>query len=415
MTDTKARDHVENQTILSGGLRFHYMDNLRALAMMLGVFFHAAFAYMPMSADVWVMADANKSIGLEAFALFSHLFRMPLFMLVAGFFAYYLLTRRGIKGFIKNRSVRVLAPFLVFLPLVLAGIIGVVVYAAYTVENKSPMLQFIIDTHGTPEAMQGPFTTMHLWFLLNLIWFYSVALILVKLHTFSIRSWFANLSPVKINWVLLLLLPLALIPSLYVQTGSASMAPDRIYPQLWSFGFYGIFFALGWLLYTNIHKLDALERHWKWLLLVSMLAYGFAFTLYPRALSIEQMLNQDAYYIDSGKRLVIAVVHAFISVYMVLVCLILGKKLLNIENKIFRYISDSSYWVYIVHPPILMFIQVKLMDVNAGLWQEFLLASLSTLAISLLSYQLLVRYTPIGWMLNGRRKQSVSLTPQPQR
>lgn len=412
MTDTKAPDQVENQTILSGGLRFHYMDNLRALAMMLGVFFHAAFAYMPMSADVWVMADANKSIGLEAFALFSHLFRMPLFMLVAGFFAYYLLTRRGIKGFIKNRSVRVLAPFVIFLPLVLAGIIGVVVYAAYTVENKSPMLQFIIESHGNPEAMQGPFTTMHMWFLLNLIWFYIVALLLMQFKNISVRPWFSNLSPVKINGLLLLLLPLILIPSLYVQTGSASMAPDRIYPQLWSFGFYGIYFALGWLLYTNIQKLESLEHHWQWLLLVSVLAYGFVFTLYPRELSIEQMLNHDAYYIDSGKRLMIAVLHAFISVYMVLVCLILGKKFLNIENKIFRYISDSSYWIYIVHPPILMFIQVKLMDVNAGLWQEFLLASFSTLAISLLSYQLLVRYTPIGWMLNGRRKKSANLTPQ---
>ena len=404
MTDTNTQDNSVSRSIHPDKVRFHYMDNLRALAMMLGVFFHASFAYMPMSAEIWAVADANKSISLEALALFSHLFRMPLFMVVAGFFAYYLLTRRGVKGFIKNRSLRVLAPFVIFLPLVLAGVIGVVVYAAYTTENKSPMLQFIMDSFGKPEAMQGPFITLHLWFLLNLLWFYIVALLLVKFAKFNIRQWFAKLSPARVKWILLLLLPVVLMPSLYVQTGSTSMAPDRIYPQLWSFGFYGIYFALGWLLYGNIQVLDSLQRYWKWLLLVSVLAYSFAFTLYPRELSIELMLNPDAYYIEPGKRLLLTVLHAFISVYMVLVCLILGKKCLNSENKIFRYISDSSYWVYIVHPPVLMYLQVVLMDIHWGLWQEFLIASFGTIAISLLSYQLLVRYTPIGWMLNGRRK-----------
>lgn len=85
------------RTIHPNNLRYHYLDNLRALAILLGVFFHASFAYLPMSAEIWAVADVNKSLGLQAAAL-------------------------------------------IFLPLVLAGIIGVIVYAAYTTENKLPML-----------------------------------------------------------------------------------------------------------------------------------------------------------------------------------------------------------------------------------------------------------------------------------
>src|SRR5688572_11905559 len=102
--------------------RYHYLDNLRAMAMTLGILFHASIAYLPISYETWTVANTTNSIGLEAVAYFTHLFRMPLFMFVAGFFGHYLLMKRGTKNFIKNRSVRVLAPFVVFLPLLLAAI-----------------------------------------------------------------------------------------------------------------------------------------------------------------------------------------------------------------------------------------------------------------------------------------------------
>ena len=65
--------------------RLHYMDNLRALAMMLGIFFHAAIAYHPMMQNLWLSASNEHSVMLEVIAWFTHLFRMPLFFVVAGF------------------------------------------------------------------------------------------------------------------------------------------------------------------------------------------------------------------------------------------------------------------------------------------------------------------------------------------
>ncbi len=59
--------------------RLHYLDNLRALAMIAGVFFHAALAYSPMLNSYWLSADSQQSPLVDVVGFFMHLFRMPLF------------------------------------------------------------------------------------------------------------------------------------------------------------------------------------------------------------------------------------------------------------------------------------------------------------------------------------------------
>src|SRR3546814_6330862 len=67
--------------------RLHYMDHLRALAMLAGVFFHAALAYSPVMNGFFPTADRQTSVWVDAVVWGLHLVRMPLFFLVAGFFA----------------------------------------------------------------------------------------------------------------------------------------------------------------------------------------------------------------------------------------------------------------------------------------------------------------------------------------
>ncbi len=64
--------------------RYYFMDNLRAVAMLIGIFFHAALAYSPYIHNVWYVADPAKSMVLDFFVSISHLFRMPLFFLISG-------------------------------------------------------------------------------------------------------------------------------------------------------------------------------------------------------------------------------------------------------------------------------------------------------------------------------------------
>src|SRR5690606_33122190 len=152
--------------------RLHYMDNLRAIIMTLGVFFHAALAYSPSLHSVWFSADQVNSPIMDHLVAFTHQFRMPLFFAIAGFFAALLVERRGVGSMLRNRSLRVLLPLVVFWPLVTLGIILPIGWAITQVQNPSPVLQFIAFMQSQPDAPKPPPTTAHLWFLYYLMFFY---------------------------------------------------------------------------------------------------------------------------------------------------------------------------------------------------------------------------------------------------
>ena len=149
--------------------RVHYMDNLRALAMLAGVVFHAALAYSPLMHDYWPAADAGGSVGVDVFAWLVHLFRMPLFFVIAGFFAALLVRKRSIGGMLRNRLARVLLPFLIFLPPMVGALSWLTSEAASSTRNLSPVLAWVKQT--TIEQGSLPFmpTVAHLWFLLYLM------------------------------------------------------------------------------------------------------------------------------------------------------------------------------------------------------------------------------------------------------
>ena len=68
-----------------------------------------------------------------------------------------------------------------------------------------------------------------------------------------------------------------------------------------------------------------------------------------------------------------------------------------------RYVSDSSYWLYLAHMPV-----VQLLQIWFSGWQfpgplKFVLICVLSTGVLLLSYHYLVRYTFIGTALNGKR------------
>lgn len=378
---------------------FDYMDNLRALALILGVFFHASLAYSPLMYNLWPAADTLQSTGLDAVAWFIHLFRMPLFFLISGFFAYMLMQRRGLSDFMKNRSMRILLPFVIFLPLVIASFIYSLFWAVANVENPSPLLTMLesVFNNSDSNAEQPPFSTAHLWFLFNLFLFCCLAALCWKFKL--LQS--ARLDKLLSTKFIIIILPLLLIPAL-ASVPTPHPAAERIYPEPWSFGYYGVFFFLGLALYRKQSLIEQLKPYALGLFIISVMAYAYLFLqIYNQPLTIEQMLNHQF----SWDKLPIVVIEAYVSVYMTVCCLVFGKQFLNFKNALLRVLSQSSYWIYIVHLPVLFVLQYWLLDVELGLWTKFLIGSFGTLAIGMASYFLLVKWTPIGWLLNGKKKK----------
>ena len=395
-----ADDMRGTEFTVTQGVRYHYMDNLRALAMLAGIFFHAALAYSPMLHNIWLTADSQTTIVFDAVAWFSHLFRMPLFFLIAGFFACYLVDKRGLGGFLKNRTVRILVPFVLFLPLVWISFAMIIGWSLEATENPSPMMQLIAWMATLPDAPPPPVSTTHLWFLYNLFQFCLVYALLQRFGVLSMR-WTRALSSPKF---LVFVLPLLMVPAL-ASRYAPHPAPEQFIPQLWSFGFFGLFFLVGSLFFRRMELIDELKPYAPWLLVASVGLYSILFRFFPVAPTLQEAMPLAGSAPYSGTQLLIGSLEACIAVHMTIVCLVAGKAFLDRSNRIIRFIADSSYWVYIIHLPVLWLVQVWLLDTDWNLWVEFLVSSSGTLAIGWLSYVMFVRWTPIGWLLNGRRQR----------
>jgi hypothetical protein len=155
-------------------LRYHSLDALRAAMMLLGLVLHSAASYTqtPLGWE-WPYHDQNTSVAFDLVIFFIHLFRMPVFFVVAGFFGALLYHRSGLIGFARNRGMRVLLPLLMFwgvmIPLVAFGFIFSIRQAGGPmpwehITEQSPLRQPILG---------------HLWFLYYLLLFYAAAALAV--------------------------------------------------------------------------------------------------------------------------------------------------------------------------------------------------------------------------------------------
>ena len=73
-----------------------------------------------------------------------------------------------------------------------------------------------------------------------------------------------------------------------------------------------------------------------------------------------------------------------------------------------RYLADASYWCYLWHLPLVMWLQVLVAKLPLNGWVKFAFILSVTIAVLLPTYHWFVRYTWIGRMLNGPRERPQS-------
>jgi len=98
---------------ISSTNRLNHLDAVRAIALLLGVVFHASLSFMPFFIG-WAVMDINTSHTVAVFALISHSFRLEVFFLIAGFFAHMSFHRQSKTSFLASRLLRIAVPFALF-------------------------------------------------------------------------------------------------------------------------------------------------------------------------------------------------------------------------------------------------------------------------------------------------------------
>ena len=148
--------------------RIHFLDAARAILMLLGIPYHIALVYMV--GEPWDFATSDeRSRLLSVLADFIHVFRMPLFFLVAGYFSMMILSRSTPGRWFGGRVFKLGVPMLV---------VGVLLNPiSLIVQPDSAMLL----------ADFGDQWLAHLWFLPTLIYFCGL---LALMRATPLQRWF---------------------------------------------------------------------------------------------------------------------------------------------------------------------------------------------------------------------------------
>lgn len=383
--------------------RLHGLDAVRGFALILGVALHATLSYLP-GAQYWWFVGDDASTVLSGGFFWVHQFRMLTFFLIAGYFGRLLLARVGSTAFIKDRLHRIVLVFLCAWPLVFTGIILVVIWIALIKFGGS------LPTESPPGPKFTPddFPLTHLWFLYVLSVFYLAMLSLRALFEKLDRK--QHLNPLVDRCMRILVLPggallLALPAAIALYFHSKWMmwfgvpTPDQsLYPNLAALASGGSGFVFGWLLQRQTQLLSAFIRFWWLHLLIALASTIFCLNsvgLTPSFEAAPQNLHTlafaYAYCIGAWgwAFAIIGIACRFFSNY----------------SPARRMIADASYWVYIVHLPIVMALQVAFSLVKWPVWLEYPLALGIGFALMFGSYRLLVRGSWIGALLNGKQRQ----------
>jgi peptidoglycan/LPS O-acetylase OafA/YrhL len=385
--------------------RLHGLDAVRGYALMLGVVFHATMSFLP-GPQVWVLKDSDSSTALSALFFASHTFRMTTFFLIAGFFAHMSFGKKGAMGFIADRAKRIALPLVIFWPLVIAGIIAGAVYAVYVATGQIPK-----EPPPTPVAA-GPapllaFPLTHLWFLYVLLILYAVTLavrgVVAKLDAgggfrAGVDGIVSGLfrSPAA---PVVLALPVASLfyarPDWLVFFGVPT--PDQsLIPNSAAAIQFGLAFGLGWLLHRQVGLLSEMQKRWPLNLAVAL------------ALTVALLAQMGvAPVVTPDKPGLIKAFHALgyaLAVWTWTFAVIgMALRFLSDHSPARRYIADSSYWIYIVHLPLVIFLQAWLSRLDWPALAKFGVVLVVGFGLMFASYELLVRHTFLGRLLNGRR------------
>jgi len=389
---------------MSTNERFNSLDAVRACALLAGIVLHCITSFLPGFRDAnWPLSDSSTSAGLGVLFFTIHLFRMSLFFIIAGFFAHILYQRLGAMGFIKNRLRRIGLPLLAFYFVVMPFTVIAIIWGARQLGIKGP------PETVWPMPIIGPAVPWgHLWFLYLLLLIYMLVL---TVRTLAARFGTSSTISEKIGQFLAFLIRTGLAPLVL----TAPIAVPLFYATWWQqwFGIpspivglvpnlpgliaYGAAFLVGWYLHRQQECLKTLAADWFWYFSGALV--GTITTLY--LVGITPKFSVIA--LSNVERAIYAGSYVFAQWCWSFAIIGIAVSYLKAPNARWRYLADASYWMYLMHLPIVWLLQAWMLSWPLEWPIKLFLILVITLALLFASYHYLVRSSFIGQFLNGRK------------
>jgi len=396
---------------------FYGLDYLRAIAMLLGIVLHGVFSFS--TEGYWIVNEKNNSEYINIVIGFIHSFRMQFFFVLSGFFSILIIQRYQLNGFLKARVKRIVLPFLASIATVLPITLVLAVYFSSldepSVKAVGELQLYIQDAiRIRPWILQDIFSVeifAHLWFLWYLCWIISIhylfSWILIKLKNTSIIRSIGKFSFIQSSNHLFIVMKITGLIILttychqFMNLSRPSLGADTsagLVPVPYVFGYYLCLYLLGCALFhkTIIDSLQRIKPIIYWTMILSSIFILFPIVLYVYSTELNyEYTNYVTTLINSSIQ----------SIYLIVFITALFAYGLSVKssNAVFTYLSQSSYFVYIIHLPIVFFLQHISVQFDYPLVLKMTLVLLMTIIISFGMYHYLVRGKWVGYFLGERK------------
>ena len=360
--------------------RLHSLDFLRAFALLMGVILHVLMLFLE------PFDGSEPRLGASIIFIWIHTWRMPLFMLLAGFFTALSLSKRHTGNYAFNRLIRLGVPLLLLWALIPA------------IDEEASRL------FKTPELISWlfydvPFTFRldHLWFLYYLLIFYST-LLLIKVTFPSIYSFILDFE-LSLRRVLMLWLPiLILLSPLNKPTGGIFGEIPITFGEihLGSMLFMASFFMIGMQAYKSLKFLENLQQTRFWL--PSLIV----FSLIPIGLLAWGGVKDEPFAFSGLLELwIVNSLSGSAALLLVLSILGLAMHKISSSGHILRWLVKLSYPIYVFHLMFVISVSGTLMFFGINDWIVVLLGFASGILFPVIIYYVLIYWTPLDWVFNG--------------
>lgn len=359
------------------GARYHGLDALRAGLMALGVLLHVACSFQLGEPDGgWPYRDSQQSLLATLIVIGTHFVRMPLFFVLSGFFAAQMVARRGVRGFLVDRAMRIALPLAVGW-ILLTPIVGFAFSYAISVQRGGDPLGAVALVKPLPD---GP---AHLWFLYYLLLLCGLAALACMLPEILRTRWRALCQRVLAGRARGLVLWALLASSMLTMSGPSLETPAGFWPNLSVLAAYGACFGAGWQLRRAPGFVERAQEGILWRLLLGALA------LLVSTVGVLVWYGQ----LRDGAVDAAVPVFAFTQLAGAAAVWLLGfgligafERWLGRPSPGLRHASDASYWAYLVHLPIAVFAVALLRSWEVGALSKLAVASLGTFFLSWTSF-----------------------------
>jgi peptidoglycan/LPS O-acetylase OafA/YrhL len=351
------------------------LDAARAIAMLLVVATHTALSFM-VTPIGWAVQDRSQHLGVDLAVWIVRTMVMPTFFWLSGYFSRELLDTRGLRGYVRHRVVRILIPLV--LALVPCWLLGVVEWEWGREVSARPG---VADNIPKMQTSDLPIDLGHLWFLYYLLLLSVAAVVIARI---------ARAARVRIpEGIGMLAVPalmtfgvLASLRSVHTDT-PLGFVPDAAIAI-----FMGGYFAWGWIVRGRPEELARYGRYaWHALAIALVLLSVVVATLYE---GLDTVAHAPLHASAASALFVIFVMVGFLGL-----CVRHGRR-----HSLLRLASESSYWCYVAHLPIVVALQILLAPIAVPGILKFITIITVTSTVCMGSYAVLLR-------LNRPRNQAI--------